>query len=167
MENTNEYKGLNVGDITVMKNITYMDVDAIRQIANFHTEMLQDDPMAQKGKTAMMCALYEEMIQRRLKYEQEYICVVSEQTQIHAYIWGHFDAPSKTVTIESLYVSEEYRHKGIATTLKRNVEKWAKSLRAQQVIGTVLASNTAMLTLNEKLGYRVQKVIMQKELNSD
>ncbi|WP_420802221.1 GNAT family N-acetyltransferase [Staphylococcus hyicus] len=86
---------------------------------------------------------------------------------MHAYIWGHFDAPSKIVTIESLYVSEEYRHKGIATTLKRNVERWAKSLRAQQVIGTVLASNTAMLTLNEKLGYRVQKVIMQKELNSD
>lgn len=76
MENTNEYKGLNVGDITVMKNITYTDVDAIRQIANFHTEMLQDNPMAQKGKTAMMCALYEEMIQRRLKYEQEYIYVL-------------------------------------------------------------------------------------------
>ncbi|SUK17041.1 GNAT family acetyltransferase [Staphylococcus agnetis] len=150
-----------------IKNITHADVTCIQQIAHNHVQMLQEDPTVQKGMTTMMCALYEEMILRRLQYDQECIRVVLRETLVVSYIWAHFDQSSKTVTIESLYIHPDYRQQGIAMELKQYVENWARSLKAHHVIGTVLATNTAMQSLNEKLGYRVQKVIMHKPLDSD
>lgn len=150
-----------------MKIITMEDQAFIRQIASYHVQMLQHDPLMATQSHAMACALYEEMIQRRIDLNGDYIEAIVEDDKVNAYIWGHHDASSQTVTIESLYVSPNVRHKGVATILKQHIETWAIHQQARQIVGTVLENNDAMRALNEKLGYSVQKVVMQKMLKYD
>ena len=148
-----------------MKRITATSVEYIRQIAQIQAQMLQKDPLAPRQSKNMTCALYEEMIQRRIDLSEDFVEAKIENGQVKAFIWAHHDKTLRTVTIESLYVVPTYRHQGIATSLKKDAELWAIEHHAQQMIGTVLEGNEPMRTLNEKLGYTVQKVVMRKTLD--
>ena len=149
-----------------MKRMVATEIEYIRQIAQIHVQMLQNDPLAPR-QSKMACALYEEMIQRRIDLSDDFLEAKVEQDQVMAFIWAHHEKATKTVTIESLYVTPKYRHKGLATSLKQRVESWASEQQARQIIGTVLEENEPMRALNEKLGYTVKKVIMQKTIGED
>ncbi|PTF68682.1 N-acetyltransferase [Staphylococcus chromogenes] len=157
---------INLKGVKEMKRMVATEIEYIRQIAQIHVQMLQNDPLAPR-QSKMACALYEEMIQRRIELSGDFIEAKVEQNQVMAFIWAHHDKATKIVTIESLYVAPKYRHKGLATSLKQRVESWASEQQARQIIGTVLEENEPMRALNEKLGYTVKKVIMQKTIGED
>ena len=113
----------------------------------------------------MEIALYEEMIERRLRYTQDWLGVMREDDdRVQAYGWAHFDGTSQTVTIESLYVTPAYRKQGYAEQFKQEIEQWAIKRGAHQLIGKVDKNNEAMIALNQKLGYQVEKYTMVKNL---
>ncbi|WP_325885059.1 GNAT family N-acetyltransferase [Mammaliicoccus sciuri] len=64
----------------------------------------------------------------------------------------------------NLLVDKSQRNKGIATALKREIEKWAKHMGAYTIVSTVHAHNKTMIHLNESMDYEVEKVIMRKKL---
>nr|WP_232796188.1 GNAT family N-acetyltransferase [Staphylococcus canis] len=105
------------------------------------------------------------MINQRLQYSKEYILVEeSQRAHLTAYIWAHYDQPLKQVVIESLFVHPSYRSNGVATRLKKEVEEWAKSVGAEQLVGTVRMDNHAMIELNTQLGYKKEKIVMAKRI---
>ncbi|MCD8888650.1 GNAT family N-acetyltransferase [Staphylococcus arlettae] len=148
-----------------MKQLTTKDKSLINQMAK-----IQESELAQAAKqpspSAFKIALREEMIIHRLKYSRDMILCIAHEEQMAAFIWGHFDEATTSVTIEMIYVVETYRHQGIATKLKQQIEQWAISTGALSIQGTVDITNEAMQKLNEYLGYHTQKVIMTKSLQS-
>ncbi|EIM5219579.1 GNAT family N-acetyltransferase [Staphylococcus pseudintermedius] len=145
--------------------LTYEDSDYIHRVATEHVKLLQSDTLIRTQGTQIEIALYEEMIAHRLRYAGDWLGIVTDREEyMKAYAWAHYEPANAQVTIESLYVDPEYRQQGYATELKQQIEKWAKSQGARQIIGTVQQSNQAMVELNEALGYRVDKYIMSKSL---
>ena len=68
--------------------------------------------------------------------------------------------------IESLWVDENYRRKGIATKLKVLGEIWMKENGAIQVLTTVFYVNKKMIDLNIKEGFTPGQVQMTKRLSA-
>lgn len=56
---------INLKGVKEMKRMVATEIEYIRQIAQIHVQMLQNDPLAPR-QSKMACALYEEMIQRRI-----------------------------------------------------------------------------------------------------
>ena len=66
--------------------------------------------------------------------------------------------------IKSLWVHDDFRHRGIATTLKHNGELWAKNKGAVYLKTTVHANNPRMLEFNRHSGYVQGFIEMIKNL---
>jgi ribosomal protein S18 acetylase RimI-like enzyme len=77
--------------------------------------------------------------------------------------------------VYDLWVSPQWRRRGVATALKRVMEAQARALGVRRLLTFTEASHAAVLRLNEKLGYRpvyrgpmwddVERVALIKELN--
>jgi acetyltransferase len=59
----------------------------------------------------------------------------------------------------SVVVSDPWQGKGIGATLLKRCITIAKERGIEKVMGTVLAENTQMLALGEKLGFKIKKVL--------
>lgn len=97
----------------------------------------------------------------------EIACFVAESSgETVAFVWGEVHEQDKEIlNIISLWTKPQYRGQGIATELKLMLETWAKAeTSAKKIITTVSASNTGMVLLNEKLGYKIAYHKMVKEL---
>tara|TARA_R110001599_G_scaffold276025_1_gene477274 strand:- start:3058 stop:3609 length:552 start_codon:yes stop_codon:yes gene_type:complete len=57
--------------------------------------------------------------------------------------------------IRNTWVSERYRGRGIASTLKRDAEAIASSQKAHFLYTRCAKSNTGIISLNRKLGYHI------------
>lgn len=66
-----------------------------------------------------------------------------------------FPADGSFCEICQLYVETGYRRQGLATSLKQRLEYESFTRRAGLIYTHAVASNTAALQLNKKLGYRV------------
>lgn len=88
-----------------------------------------------------------------------------EHYQIQGFIWAYRqEKPQDSVMILSLYVTEGYRGRGIATNLKALLEKWCRDEGIKTIQTTVHYNNHNMIELNQKLGYRSDMVNMTKNL---
>ena len=84
---------------------------------------------------------------------------------IFAYLKTPYNDVIKTniVMLESLYIREEYRKKGIGRTLIIMLEKWAKETLQNYAIEIVcLNNNKEALKFYERLGYSEVKTILRK-----
>ena len=66
--------------------------------------------------------------------------------------------------IESLWVDQGHRRKGIARELKRLGEAWLRARGAKRITTGVFYVNKAMIELNLKEGFTPWQVQMTKEL---
>lgn len=66
--------------------------------------------------------------------------------------------------ILSLYVTDDYRRKGVATKLKLLLEQWCRFEGIKTIHTTVHYDNYKMIELNQKLGYTPGMVNMTKTL---
>ncbi len=85
-------------------------------------------------------------------------CYIAEnKSEIISFIWAEVNENDKdTIDIFSLWTDEKYRGQGIASNLKIELEKWAKSeTSAKKIATTVSAKNRNMVDLNKKLGYEI------------
>lgn len=146
-----------------MRVLNKNERDYIHQIANIH-EILLTETEPGYQYTSLSIALRFEMICSRLEYSNDKIYIVENDTQLCAFIWGHFNSETQTVSIELLYVEPQYRNRGLATRLKCGIENWAKSIKAKQIISTVHKDNMIMISLNKRLGYHLSHVKMHKDI---
>ena len=66
--------------------------------------------------------------------------------------------------IKSLWVRDDYQHRGIASQLKKNGEAWAAAKGAIYLKTTVHSNNIRMINFNEHRGYEKGFVEMSKKL---
>jgi RimJ/RimL family protein N-acetyltransferase len=64
----------------------------------------------------------------------------------------------------ALWIREDHRRQGFATTLKEMGETWARRIGAHFINSNVLPGNPGMIALNEGLGYRPYKINLRKRL---
>lgn len=95
------------------------------------------------------------------------LCYIAEKdSKIISFIWAEINKSNlETVDIISLWTDEEYRGQGIASSLKIELEKWAKlETSAKSISTTVSAKNKSMINLNRKLGYEIMSYKMIKKI---
>jgi ribosomal protein S18 acetylase RimI-like enzyme len=68
--------------------------------------------------------------------------------------------------MDSLIVTESYRHLGVAHALIRHVHRWAQARGLSSVELSVWEFNAHAIALYEELGYVTEKRIMTKQLPS-
>lgn len=90
--------------------------------------------------------------------------VVEDNDEIIAFIWAEInEEDNKILDIISLWTSQNYRRKGIATRLKLKLESWAKAQTdAKKISTTVSSNNKNMVQMNQKLGYEIKSYNMFK-----
>ncbi|MBS4040130.1 MAG: GNAT family N-acetyltransferase, partial [Flavobacteriales bacterium] len=69
-----------------------------------------------------------------------------------------------SIMILSLYITEDFRGRGLATMLKKQLEEWCRQEGVKTIQTTTHYKNYNMISLNEKLGYTPGMVFMTKKL---
>ena len=70
----------------------------------------------------------------------------------------------KEAMIDALYVEEEYRNKGIATSLIEKAKEYAKSMDAKKISISVISINENALKLYRKVGFKDFSYRLKQEL---
>ena len=70
----------------------------------------------------------------------------------------------KTVCLDNIFVAREFRRRGIASALYRNVERWAKEQGAARIDLHVWDFNKDALALYRTFGMTPQRYVMEKNL---
>lgn len=149
-----------------MRILSVTDYQLIENIANIHEYYLEKSALNYYA-TTLSIALRQEMIERRLKMNQDIIYVIESNHDFKepsAFIWGHFEMSTKVVTIEMLYTHPDFRNRGVGTSLKQALEQWAIEKDAHSIESTVDANNEQMIHINRERGYDVTHVKMRKDL---
>ncbi|MDT3993459.1 GNAT family N-acetyltransferase [Mammaliicoccus fleurettii] len=141
--------------------IKYIQDDAnIYKISQMAAKAFKDERYSMK----LAVSLQYEAIKGSLEYEKSILIGAFIEEECVGFIWAKFDYKDKEVKIYNLLVIENHRKKGIAKTLKREVEKWAQQMGAYSIVSTVHAHNENMIHINESMDYEVEKIIMRKKL---
>lgn len=86
-------------------------------------------------------------------------------TDIIGFIWAEkVIKRSDTVKIISLWTAPDFRKQGIATALKLELEKVVKAMGFKKIKTNVYSPNSAMLEMNLKLGYKIIRYDLEKEI---
>lgn len=103
---------------------------------------------------------------RNTKNEDLFLVVAEDdEGQAQGFIWAYKqEKPQYSVMILSLYITEGYRGRGIATNLKVLLEDWCRLECIKTIQTTIHYSNHNMMALNQKLGYTPGMVYMTKDL---
>lgn len=142
----------------VIKNIE--DDATIYSISEMAASSFKDENQSLRLATS----LEYEAIKRSLEYEKSVLKGALIQDECIGFIWAKYNIHDREVKIYNLLVDKSQRNKGIATALKREIEKWAKEMGAYTIVSTVHAHNKTMIQINESMDYEVEKVIMRKKL---
>lgn len=95
-----------------------------------------------------------------------YIGLAKDSTEdLQGFIWAYkLKDKADEVMILSLFVADKYRKQGVATVLKEKLEEWCQSEGVSKIHTTVNYSNSKMISLNSKMGYKAGMVAMVKEI---
>ena len=66
--------------------------------------------------------------------------------------------------VYTLWVSPDYRKKGIGSTLKRRGENWARESALDHIYTWINSKNLESISLNEKLGYEITNYKLRKKI---
>jgi GNAT superfamily N-acetyltransferase len=88
------------------------------------------------------------------KSEDNFVLIVEEEGKIEGFILAHYLKSVKQVILNDMYVSPNYRKKGIAIKLISEMEKIARKKKAKNITGLVQISNKKMQHLFGKLNYK-------------
>ena len=146
-----------------------------------------------KIETENQCDKADELLNELIKYESNFDHVINgeciikdfhksmldktnvfaycakEKDEVVGYIFAYLKTPyndvikTNVVMLESLYIKENYRKKGIGRKLIEMLEEWAKTTLKDYVIEIVcLSENKEALKFYKKLGYTEAKTILRK-----
>ena len=77
------------------------------------------------------------------------------------------DRKDKVAYIDQFYVDEEYRKKGVGKALMNELEKIAKDIKCDKIELNCWSFNENALDFYYHLGYKNQRVILEKEIRND
>gem|GEM_PF-544086 len=155
--------------LNLFMNITYRRVELnnekeMREIASIDATI----PPLFDGKFKVNEESIEGYYQQLMKCtSQDFFDVVVNEGKI---IGFHFMYQFKSshglmaAHVHTIWVHPDFRKRGIAKTLKDRGERWAKEHRLDHISTFVHGKNSAMLDLNEELGYELVGYKLRKPL---
>jgi GNAT superfamily N-acetyltransferase len=66
--------------------------------------------------------------------------------------------------VYTLWVSPDFRRKGIGSALKERGESWARGLKLDHIFTWIHTKNVESLSLNKEMGYEVTHSKLRKKL---
>lgn len=143
--------------------------DDWKKVKNLRLEALQNDPQAfgasYEEQSQRTDDEWKERTQRTIGESKEEILVVAEDGDVFVGMIGAFPKDSTKWIIKAMYVSPQYRGKGVS---KKLVEEILKQLDADKRIGTLeLSVNTrqeAAVKLYSEFGFDVVETLEKQKL---
>ena len=141
----------------VIRKADYNDVKILN---NFLTLLIKDERQYDLGinENFIVTNMYENYIEDPNKL----IIVATENNEVVGYLYGILEPSDDTykyvvAKLDALYVSNNYRNKGIATSLIEYFKKWSISKKASKIEVTVWSNNTKAKHLYEKANFKSVK----------
>lgn len=78
--------------------------------------------------------------------------------------------PNKTegrISIGYAYLKQSYRGQGLGFTMRQNLINWIKNAGFKEVFAKTWKANTAMVHLNEKMGFVLQEEVKNDRIDGD
>ena len=94
--------------------------------------------------------------------ENKFLYTCKDDDVIVAYIYVYLD--NSLAVIDALYVSDNYRNKGIATNLIEYAISWIKSKSCEFIDVSVISANISAKKKKKKFGFRTYKEIKRLEI---
>jgi len=156
------------------------DPELLREIALAHLRVPSEwTPGWQESREVTEPLLKSVLDRMREGWGQENHLILTargEGDALVGYHWSTCPAPAKripgapwtTVQILGTWVAKSWRKHGIATGFKTRVEAWAREMECDKITTQVdLANDTGIRELNEKLGYRPVRIVLEKRLENE
>ncbi len=106
-----------------------------------------------------------EEFKKDIKNNQTYVIVVEEKEEIIGFGITIIDKEDKKYgETPMIYVKKEFRRKGIGSKIKRELLRWLKNKKVKYASTKIFITNKPSIKLNEKFGYKVIAVKMEKNL---
>ncbi len=94
--------------------------------------------------------------------ENKFLYTCKDDDVIIAYIYVYLD--NSLAVIDALYVSDNYRNKGIATKLIEYALSWINDKKCKSIDVSVINANISAKKLYEKFGFKTYKEVKRLEL---
>ncbi len=131
-----------------LKLLTQEDTQCFEQIAKQHAAIGAMFGSEYSPTTEVIKKFFNELVE--IHHTKQSFCMIAEDCgNLISYIWAH--KKNKVLNIYSLWTKENFRGQGIATQLKKEMEKWAKDHKITRIDTTISIENKKMLEINEKL----------------
>ncbi len=138
----------------IIRKANYNDVKILN---NFLTLLIQDERQYDLGidENFIVTNMYENYIEDSNKL----IAVAEENNEIIGYLYGIIKPKDNTyqyiiAKLDALYVDNNYRNQGIATSLIEYFKKWAISKNAHKIEVNVWSNNIKAKRLYEKANFK-------------
>ncbi len=138
----------------IIRKANYDDVKILNQ---FLTLLIQDERQYDTGidENFVVTNMYENYIEDSNKL----LIVAEENNQIVGYLYGIIKPNDDTykyiiAKLDALYIDNNYRNKGIATSLIEYFKKWAISKNAHKIEVNVWSNNKKAKRLYEKNNFK-------------
>lgn len=145
-----------------MKNITIRkatekDLKVVVELnaSLFKEDAGQRDPLANKNWPSQEGIIY---FSKRIK-DKNSICLVAEvRNEVVGYLAGSVKKvetwrPVKRTELESMYIKNEFRDRGIGTKLVEEFFKWSKGKGVQRALVVAYATNERAIKFYRKMGF--------------
>ena len=133
------------------------DYDDVKILNNFLTLLIRDERQYDLGidENFIVTNMYENYIEDSNKL----LIVAEENDEIVGYLYGIIKPIDDTykyivAKLDALYIDNNYRNKGIATSLINHFKKWAVSKNANKIEVNVWSNNIKAKRLYEKNNFK-------------
>ena len=93
-----------------------------------------------------------------------YLVVIKEDNKIVAFGQAKVNKHNKKkAEIEKVYVLKEYRKRGFASRILKELLKWLKNKEVESVTSGIFIKNVPSIKIHEKFGFKVTAVRLQKK----
>ena len=138
----------------IIRKADYKDVKILN---NFLTLLIRDESQYDLGidENFVVTNMYENYIEDSNKL----LIVAEENDEIVGYLYGIIKPNDDTykyviAKLDALYIDNNYRNKGIATSLIQYFKKWAVSKKAHKIEVNVFSNNIKAKRLYEKNNFK-------------
>ncbi len=155
-------------DDTTFSGLDFTDLEEIETIARLHQSAPLEHGWIEgyEVKEASVEQIYTVLSNSSGSAKTHVVVARDKEDKLVGFHWVSVeDEGGETVArIESLWVDQRHRRKGIARELKRLGEAWLREHGAKRITTGVFYVNKAMIELNLKEGFTPWQVQMTKEL---
>ena len=106
-----------------------------------------------------------EEFKKDIKSSLKYVVVIEEKGEIIGFGIANVNKENKKFgATPMIYVKKEFRKKGVASKIKKELLKWLKSKKVKYVSTGMFIKNKPSINLNKKFGFKIVAIRMQKDL---